>query len=95
MLEKGLIEETEKLLNKGYSPDLKPMKAIGYRHMVKYLRKDWSLQEATHFLQKDTRHYAKRQITWFRADPEYFWSKYDDFDLILNNIRLFINNENN
>ena len=86
MVESGLIQETEELLRKGYSPRLKPMKAIGYRHMVKYLLGEWSLEEAVHNLQRDTRRYAKRQLTWFRADPEYAWIRPEDFDVVLRKI---------
>ncbi len=89
MVEAGLAEETENLLSKGYSPDLKPMKAIGYRHMVKYLNGAWSLAEAIHNLQRDTRRYAKRQITWFRADQEFSWVSPEDFSLVLDKIREF------
>ena len=70
MVEAGLARETEGLLNKGYSSALKPMKAIGYRHMVRYLKGDWSMAEALEKLKRDTRRYAKRQVTWFKADPE-------------------------
>ena len=89
MVETGLVEETETLLSKGYSPCLKPMKAIGYRHMVKYLKGDWSLSEAISNLQRDTRRYAKRQLTWFRADLEFSWVSPEDFNLILDKIKGF------
>lgn len=73
MIEKGLVNETETLLNKGYSTDLKPMKSLGYRHAVGYLNGKWDLNQMSYLLQRDTRHYAKRQLTWFRADPETEW----------------------
>ena len=90
MVETGLIEETEELLRKGCSPHLKPMKAIGYRHIAKYLLGGWSLEEALHNLQRDTRRYAKRQLTWFRADPEYTWIGPEDYDIALRKITEFI-----
>lgn len=90
MVEAGLPEETESLLKKGYSAGLKPMKSIGYRHMVKYLKGDWSLAEAIHNLQRDTRRYAKRQLTWFRADPEVTWIVPEDLDLVLKKTRAFL-----
>jgi tRNA dimethylallyltransferase len=90
MVEAGLVRETEQLLAKGYSPDLKPMQAIGYRHMVQYLRGDWSLEEAVEALQRDTRRYAKRQLTWFRSDPEVKWVRPADFDLALETARSFL-----
>lgn len=73
MVENGLIEETKGLLDKGYAADLKPMNSLGYRHMIKYLQGAWSLDEAIHQLKTDTRRYAKRQLTWFRSDPDIHW----------------------
>lgn len=90
MIESGLAEETENLLTKGYTPDLKPMMSIGYRHMVNYLRAKWSLEEAIHNIQRDTRRYAKRQFTWFRADPEYEWVSPEDPDSILEKVNAFL-----
>ncbi len=90
MVENGLVEETESLLRKGYSPDLKPMKAIGYRHMINYLKGDWSLDEAISELQKDTRRYAKRQLTWFRADPEVTWIDPEDFYMFEDKVKGFL-----
>ncbi|RLG28161.1 tRNA (adenosine(37)-N6)-dimethylallyltransferase MiaA, partial [Methanosarcinales archaeon] len=90
MVKAGLVEETEQLLSEGYSPDLKTMKAIGYRHMVKYLKGDWSLEKAIRELQGDTRRYAKRQLTWFRADRDMVWVTADDFEHVLNKVRGFL-----
>jgi len=89
MLESGLVEETERLLKQGYSPELKPMQSIGYRHMVRYLGGEWSLAEAIGNLQRDTRRYAKRQLTWFRKDPEVTWIASEDFDSFLRKIEAF------
>ncbi|MCD6297695.1 MAG: tRNA (adenosine(37)-N6)-dimethylallyltransferase MiaA [Deltaproteobacteria bacterium] len=90
MVENGLVDEAESLLRKGYSPDLKPMKAIGYRHMITYLKGDWSLDEAISELQKDTRRYAKRQLTWFRADPEVTWIEPGNFHMFKDKAREFL-----
>ncbi|MBW2616261.1 MAG: tRNA (adenosine(37)-N6)-dimethylallyltransferase MiaA [Deltaproteobacteria bacterium] len=90
MVENGLVGETESLLRKGYSPDLKPMKAIGYRHMITYLKGDWSLDEAISELQKDTRRYAKRQLTWFRADPEVTWIEPGNFHVVKDKVKEFL-----
>jgi len=73
MVEKGLVEETENLLARGYSPDLKPMKSLGYRHAVRHLEGRYDREEMVRQLQLDTRRYAKRQLTWFRADPSITW----------------------
>ncbi len=73
MVERGLVEETKDLLARGYSPDLKPMKSLGYRHAVRHLEGRYDLVEMVRQLQLDTRRYAKRQLTWFRADPSIIW----------------------
>jgi tRNA dimethylallyltransferase len=73
MVERGLVEETKNLLARGYSPDLKPMKSLGYRHAVRYLEGRYDREEMVRQLQVDTRRYAKRQLTWFRADPSTIW----------------------
>ncbi|MBX6423828.1 tRNA (adenosine(37)-N6)-dimethylallyltransferase MiaA [Thermosulfurimonas sp. F29] len=73
MLEAGLLEEVKALLERGFSPELKPLQSIGYRHMIAYLKGEVSLEEAVRLMKRDTRRYAKRQLTWFRADPEVKW----------------------
>ena len=90
MVENGLVEETRNLLDKGYSADLKPMKAIGYSHVIKHLKGDWSLDEAILGIQRDTRRYAKRQLTWFRADLEARWFAPEDWDQILERTKDFM-----
>ena len=95
MIEQGLITETEALLRKGYSPNLKPMKSLGYRHAVKVLVGDCDLDEAMKQLQTDTRRYAKRQLTWFRADSETVWYEPGEKQRILERIRHFLNTGDN
>ena len=73
MIEKGLIDETQGLLNKGYHSGLKAMNALGYRHAIRFLNQEWDMDELVRKLQTDTRRYAKRQLTWFRADPDMIW----------------------
>ena len=92
MMDAGLVQETERLLARGYTPDLSPMKSIGYRHMIKYIKGKWTLDEALHNLQKDTRRYAKRQMTWFRGDPGFEWISPADFDIICSRIETFMYN---
>jgi tRNA dimethylallyltransferase len=72
MLAQGFLEEVEGLLSR-YSPDLKPLQSLGYRHLINFLQGRWSWEEAAERLKIDTRRYAKRQLTWFRADPEVRW----------------------
>jgi tRNA dimethylallyltransferase len=80
MIESGLIRETEQLLESGYSPDLKSMQSIGYWHAVDYIQKFRNLNDSIKLLQRDTRRYAKRQMTWFRADPEMNWLGSEETD---------------
>jgi tRNA dimethylallyltransferase len=90
MLHTGLVSETEELLAKGYSPDLKPMKGLGYRHTVNLLMGIWDKETALRELQSDTRRYAKRQITWFRADPELVWLAAEHVKGITDRIKDFL-----
>ena len=90
MVEKGLVEETRGLMDQGYSPQLKPMKSLGYRHAVQYLEGLWSLDRMIGELQKDTRRYAKRQLTWFRADPEIMWRSPDAREILVREISAFL-----
>jgi tRNA dimethylallyltransferase len=73
MMELGWVDEVRSLLLRGYGPGLKSMQSLGYRHILAYLFGDLSLEEAVRVIKRDTRRYAKRQITWFKADPEVLW----------------------
>lgn len=73
MLGGGLIEETEALLRAGYDPRLKALQTIGYREALRLIEGKASRDEALAELQQATRRYAKRQLTWFRADSEMIW----------------------
>lgn len=80
MIEKGLVGEVEDLLARGYPASLKPMQSLGYRHMAAYLGENLSLDEALERMKRDTRNYAKRQLTWFRADGDMVWFHPGDRD---------------
>jgi len=73
MLEQGLLQEVEGLMGMGYGPELKPMQSLGYKQMVQYLLKEIDWDEAVRQIKRDTRRYSKRQLTWFKADPEIRW----------------------
>lgn len=73
MMEQGLEKEVRELLNKGISPDSQPMKSIGYKEMAAFIRSEISLKEAVDSTKKNTRHFAKRQITWYRKMPYITW----------------------
>jgi tRNA dimethylallyltransferase len=83
MILAGLIEEVQSIIKKGYSPDLKSMKTIGYSHIIDYLMGKCTLEEAVRLLKRDTRRYSKRQMTWFRADPEIIWIKPSEINTII------------
>ena len=83
MLEQGLLEESQALLDAGYGPDLKAMRTIGYQQGCDYLRGLISFDEAVSLIKRDTRRYAKRQLTWLRRDTEINWLESPfDFDNI-------------
>jgi len=73
MVAEGLLGEVEKLLALGYAPGLKAMQSIGYRHMLQFLLGQWDWDETLILLARDTRRYAKRQMTWFGSDPNIRW----------------------
>ncbi len=73
MFADGLLDEVRQLLDKGYAPDLKSMRTIGYRESILHLQGQLSLDEAIALIQRDSRRYAKRQLTWFRRDNSIIW----------------------
>ena len=72
MLGQGWLVEVRDLLSR-YSPAPKPLKALGYRHLVGFIEGRSTYEEAVELIKQDTRRYAKRQLTWFKADPEVRW----------------------
>jgi tRNA dimethylallyltransferase len=77
MLSEGLAGEVRGLLDQGCRPWFKSMQALGYRHMTDYLQGRLELAEAVRTLKRDHRRYAKRQLTWFGADPRVQWLQPD------------------
>lgn len=73
MVAAGLFEETAGLLARGYSGELKALRTLGYQEAMAYLQGETSREEAISLIQLHTRQYAKRQMTWFRKDPEIIW----------------------
>lgn len=89
MIDEGLEAEVRGLLAKGYDPQLKAMQSIGYRHMAAYLGGEIQWEEMLATLKRDTRRYAKRQFTWFRADPQIQWFEPEETKKILALVRNF------
>ncbi len=79
MLEAGLIDEVKKLSEMGCTKDMVSMKGIGYKEILEYLEGSFTLEEAVQILKRDTRHFAKRQLTWFRREREVRWLDLDEF----------------
>lgn len=73
MLKQGLIDEVAHLRDMGYTRDMISMQALGYKEILDYLDGITSLEEAVYILKRDTRHFAKRQLTWFRREPDVIW----------------------
>jgi tRNA dimethylallyltransferase len=77
MMAQGFLREVQDLLRDGYGPELKPLQSLGYRHLIQHLRGEQpSLSQTVAELKRDHRHYAKRQLTWLRAQPHLLW--FDD-----------------
>lgn len=83
MMARGFDGEVKRLLEMGYGPDLKPMQSLGYRQMALHLLGRLSREDALYQMKRETRRYAKRQLTWFRGDPEFRWFPVQDFESIL------------
>ncbi len=78
MLEAGLTDEVKRLIEMGYDKGSTAMQAIGYKEIAGYLKGEYSLEEAVYILKRDTRRYAKRQLTWFRRMREIKWLDMDE-----------------
>ncbi|KAF0220085.1 MAG: hypothetical protein FD174_1530 [Geobacteraceae bacterium] len=87
MMAEGFVEEVRTLLSLGYDAGLKTMRSIGYRQICAYLAGELALDEALRLIKRDTRHYAKRQVTWSNKDAEINWVEYpDSFATICNHV---------
>ena len=79
MIEEGLVNEVKKLKEMGYRRGMVSMQGLGYKEILAYLEGEYSLEEAVRVLKRDTRHFAKRQLTWFRREPDVIWTQKDEF----------------
>ena len=91
MLEAGLVDEVKNLLDLGYGAELKSMQSIGYRHIVGFLEGSLPWDECLRTFKRDTRRYAKRQLTWFGADRDVIWQTSMDLDGIITLVNGFLN----
>jgi len=90
MIQAGWLEEVKKLLAMGYSPALKSMQSIGYRHLVEFLSETLPWEECIRTLKRDTRRFAKRQLTWFGADPQINWYEPHQLNEIFRLVEAFL-----
>lgn len=79
MLETGLVAEVEALKNRGYTRDMVSMQGLGYKEILDYLTGVCTLEEAVDTIKKETRHFARRQLTWFRREKEVTWVEKKNF----------------
>ncbi|MEG0792919.1 MAG: tRNA (adenosine(37)-N6)-dimethylallyltransferase MiaA [Lachnospiraceae bacterium] len=73
MMKQGLLEEVKSLKAKGYTKDMVAMQGLGYKELLSYLDGAYTLEEAVTVLKRDTRHFAKRQLTWFKRERNVIW----------------------
>lgn len=79
MLAEGLVEEVQRLIDRGCRRDMVSMQGLGYKEILDYLSGEITLEEAVYRIKRDTRHFAKRQLTWFRREREVIWLNKPDY----------------
>lgn len=79
MMKRGLVDEVRKLKSMGYGEELVSMQGLGYKEIYGYLNGKTSLEEAVYAIKRDTRHFAKRQLTWFRREKDVTWINCEEF----------------
>lgn len=90
MIDAGLLQEVRALRERGYGPELRPMQAIGYRHLNPVADGSQTLEMALPAMQRDTRRFARRQRTWLRKVPEAVWVDPADTDAIYRRVEAFV-----
>ena len=89
MMERGLVKEVQALKEKGLQKGMVSMQGLGYKEILAYLDGEYSLEEAVYRIKRDTRHFAKRQLTWFKREKSVIWVDRRDF-LDENNVLRFL-----
>ena len=79
MLEEGLVDEVKRLMDMGCKRESTAMQGLGYKEIIAYLLGEITLEEAVYLIKRDTRHFAKRQLTWFRREKDVIWVEKDKF----------------
>ena len=80
MIEQGLVDEVQKLKNMGFHRDMVSMQGLGYKEILDYLDGKTTLEEAIYIIKRETRHFAKRQLTWFRRERDVIWLDKQAYD---------------
>ena len=80
MMEEGLVEEVKRLKEMGCTKEMVSMQGLGYKEILEYLDGACSLEEAVYTIKRDTRHFAKRQLTWFRRERQVTWIQKETYD---------------
>jgi len=93
MVEDGLLEEVRGLVARGYGLSLKSLCSVGYRQMGQVLEGRRALIDAIEEMKQETRHFAKRQLTWFRGDPEILWFHPKEKAGIIESVKMFLSNQ--
>lgn len=75
MIDEGLVNEVQSILDMGYSEKINSLNTVGYKEIISYLKDEISLDRAIELIKRNTRRFAKRQMTWFNADKEIKWIK--------------------
>ena len=89
MITAGLLDEVKSILDRGYSEKLKPLQSLGYKQVIEFMQGKYDWENALHLINRDTWHYAKRQLTWFTADKEINWFNPDFSGEIKKNVENF------
>lgn len=79
MMRDGLLDEVKELAANGYTRDLVSMQGLGYKELLACLAGEYTLEEAVEIIKRDTRHFAKRQLTWFRREKDVIWVNKDEY----------------
>jgi tRNA dimethylallyltransferase len=90
MIERGIVGEVQRLLERGYGEREAALQSLGYKYIIGHIRGQLTLEEALRLMQRDTRNFAKRQMTWFRAEKDIEWFSPRAREAILARVRVFL-----
>jgi len=94
MIQNGLVDEVKNILTKGFSKNLNALNTVGYKEIISYLDEEITLERAVELIKRNTRRYAKRQMTWFRKDDRINWININSIDDLNNAEKIILDNFN-